>query len=234
MAKISLSIPVKNEKGEVVALICHICNQERNFSDFLKSKRCFMDCIPGCKHCKRKMAVIPDNKKCSKCSEIKDKSLFIKSTTSRDGLSDKCRKCRNKYINSKDQYLKTVYRGIIKRCESHPNYVAKKIKNFLTLEELTFLYDRDGAKSMKIPTIDRIDNDSHYILDNCQFIEKSLNSKKDKFKPIIQMDMDGNFIREWPSLKEAYQTLGLTRGNVSYAALGKRNHAGGYKWKYKD
>lgn len=50
--------------------------------------------------------------------------------------------------------------------------------NFLTLEDVRFLWNRDKADAMKHPTIDRVDGYGHYILSNCCFIERSDNLKK--------------------------------------------------------
>lgn len=45
---------------------------------------------------------------------------------------------------------------------------------------------------MKKPSIDRKDNDEHYTYDNCQYIEFEENRIKDRCKPILQHDLDGN------------------------------------------
>lgn len=69
------------------------------------------------------------------------------------------------------------------RCNNPKNshykyYGARGIKCFLNLEEIKNLWIRDNAKNMVCPTIDRIDNDGDYILDNCRFIERSENSRR--------------------------------------------------------
>lgn len=50
-------------------------------------------------------------------------------------------------------------------------------------------------------------------------------------RPIIQYDLDGNFIKIWESIKEAEKTLKIR--NISQVCIGIRNKAGGYIWKYK-
>lgn len=54
--------------------------------------------------------------------------------------------------------------------------------------------------------------------------------KKYGYKPIVQMTLDGEEIREWCSAIEAQEILGIT--NISRAAT-KNKTAGGYRWKYK-
>jgi len=51
-------------------------------------------------------------------------------------------------------------------------------------------------------------------------------------KVVIQMDLDGNFIQEWPSAKEAERSLGVA--HVSDVCRGERKWAGGFTWKYKN
>lgn len=52
-------------------------------------------------------------------------------------------------------------------------------------------------------------------------------------KPVFQYDLNGNFIKEWPSTMEVERRLGFANTHISKCCLGKRNTAGGYKWKYK-
>ncbi len=61
-------------------------------------------------------------------------------------------------------------------------YGGRGIRNFLTLDDLQFIWARDGAENMKRPSIDRIDNDGNYERINCRFIEQSENSSRPKSK----------------------------------------------------
>jgi len=50
-------------------------------------------------------------------------------------------------------------------------------------------------------------------------------------KPIIQKDLEGNFIKEWPSTKSAKEWLG--KGDITGCLLGKQKTAGGFIWEFK-
>ena len=55
-------------------------------------------------------------------------------------------------------------------------------------------------------------------------------------KPIIQKTMDGEFIREWPSIHAAHLALGLDSKSISGACRQKygMKTCGGYRWKFKE
>jgi len=55
-----------------------------------------------------------------------------------------------------------------------------------------------------------------------------------KQKPVVQLDLDGNFISEWNSLSEADRKTGTSFKNISLCCLNKRKTAGGFKWMYKE
>lgn len=50
-------------------------------------------------------------------------------------------------------------------------------------------------------------------------------------KPIIQYDLEGNFIKEWDCLLEAIKAY--NNYHICECCKGKKNKASGYIWKYK-
>lgn len=65
-----------------------------------------------------------------------------------------------------------------KKDKKYKHYGGRGIKCLLKKDDIKFLWERDKASKMKRPSIDRIDNNGHYELDNCQFIEMSSNIMK--------------------------------------------------------
>lgn len=51
--------------------------------------------------------------------------------------------------------------------------------------------------------------------------------------PVVQLTLDGEFIAEHPSAKEAQKALGYARSHIGSACKGKRPHALGFRWMYK-
>jgi len=51
-------------------------------------------------------------------------------------------------------------------------------------------------------------------------------------KAILQYDMNLNFIKEWPSIVDAEETLGIS--TIYKCASGERRSAGGFLWRYKE
>jgi hypothetical protein len=58
--------------------------------------------------------------------------------------------------------------------------------------------------------------------------------KKSKSRPIVQYDLNGNFIQEWASAKHFAEKNGLTNGTlITYCLKGKIKTAYKSLWKYK-
>lgn len=65
-----------------------------------------------------------------------------------------------------------------KEDNNYANYYAKGITCSLDSKQAKILWDRDAAAFMKKPSIDRIDSDKGYHLDNCRFMEFAENVQR--------------------------------------------------------
>lgn len=52
-------------------------------------------------------------------------------------------------------------------------------------------------------------------------------------KAVLQLDIAGNIIKEWPSITDASDSLNIDSTDISRVCKFKRRSAGGYLWKYK-
>lgn len=56
--------------------------------------------------------------------------------------------------------------------------------------------------------------------------------KKANSKPINQYTLDGEFVKQWPSMHEIERELGIANCAISFCCNGKRKTAGGCKWAF--
>jgi hypothetical protein len=59
-------------------------------------------------------------------------------------------------------------------------------------------------------------------------------SEKGNRKTVLQFTKDGQFIKEYPSVREASKQNGIRSSSISNCCLGRNKSAGGFVWKYKD
>lgn len=52
-------------------------------------------------------------------------------------------------------------------------------------------------------------------------------------KPVLQFDLDGNFIREWDCISQIAKTIHVSRFDISSVCRGLKVVAKGYIWKFK-
>lgn len=74
------------------------------------------------------------------------------------------------------------YNGAHQRCTNknhirYERYGGRGIKFNMRVKDFKELWFRDKAYEMNKPSVDRINNDGNYELNNCRFIEHSLNVK---------------------------------------------------------
>ena len=83
-----------------------------------------------------------------------------------------------------------------------------------------------------LPQVDHIDeNKTHNYVNNLQWITHRDNNRKSKNKPILQYDLDGNFIREWPSATDVGKEV---KKGINNCLKGRAKTAYGFIWKYKE
>lgn len=70
----------------------------------------------------------------------------------------------------------------------------------------------------------RISEESH--LKSSEVLKKKLSRR------VLQLDLEGNAIKEWPSIKEAARTLNICDRDIIRVCKGERKTRGGYVWKY--
>ena len=80
-------------------------------------------------------------------------------------------KCQRVFYNMK-------YRCNNPKDRKYRYYGGKGIKCYITYLQICYLWERDKANKMKQPSIDRVDANKNYTLQNCRFIELKDNRKR--------------------------------------------------------
>ena len=52
-------------------------------------------------------------------------------------------------------------------------------------------------------------------------------------KAVVQLTLDGNFVKEYESLSAAYRDTGFLVSKISLVCNNKRQKAYGFKWEFK-
>lgn len=73
------------------------------------------------------------------------------------------------------------------------------------------------------------------LIEHKKHIGKHLSERniKTKSRKVIQFTKDGQFVAEYPSVKEAEKQTNIKQPSISMCCNGVRKTAGGYVWKYK-
>ena len=95
------------------------------------------------------------------------------------------------------------------------------------------IFNEDGTIDKERTTIEWVTykENNDYGTHNERVAKANTNGKKSK--PVLQLSLSGELIREWPSTAECGRN-GFNRGHVAECCLGKRKTYKGYIWKYKE
>lgn len=91
--------------------------------------------------------------------------------------------------------------------------------------------------------INHIDEDaSNPCLDNLNLLTHTENINygthnqkviEKRSDPVLQLTLDGELVKEWPSMAEAERQTGISHTNISNCCNGKRKQTNGFKWVKK-
>lgn len=196
-------------------------------------------------------------KTCSRCNQKKLRTEFHKAIKHKDGLRYECKVCSERDNKSYRQTKEGVATRIYSSQRQHskrrghliPVYTLDELREWLFGQErFHILFDnwvKSGFNRGLKPSPDRLDDYEPYTLDNLRLVTWYENHKKgyldrvnginNKYNiAVVQFDLQNNFIKEFHSIRHAGRETKIYRENISKVCLGKRDTAGGFKWKYKN
>ena len=99
-----------------------------------------------------------------------------------------------------------------------------------------------------LPEVNHIDeNKENNIVENLEWCDRKYNinygTRNEKSaktltngkqsKPVLQLSLDGEFIKEWESSREIHRQLGYCNSFIGKCCKGKYESAYGFRWEYK-
>ena len=155
---------------------------------------------------------------------------------------------REHYIPSLDKIIWNNKEKILKQAIGKDGYkyvVLTKNSNRKTFKVHRLIMITFNELDNKKTYINHIDgNKKNNILENLEWCNNSENIKHaydnkliditKKYKKVNQYDLQGNFIKQWGSMKEIEKELNICWQNVSMCCRGVRKKAYSYIWRYAD
>ncbi len=200
-------------------------------------------------------------KKCNnpKCNKIKPISEFSINKSKPDGRNVVCKSCKilifDEYRKTKSGVATKIYgtqrKSSMARGHPMPSYTKKEFNEWLFSHDLfDYLYNNwvaSGYKKSLVPSVDRKDDNIGYTVDNIQLMTWGENKAKafrdmrsgklkvtsNPQKPVDKYSIDGIFICSYHSIANASRLSDINHSHISDVCNGKRNTAGGFKWKHK-
>jgi hypothetical protein len=71
-------------------------------------------------------------------------------------------------------------------------------------------------------------------IETCNKLNWHWNKEGKKNMPVLQYDKNGNFIKEYASIKLASECIGVSKGFITMVCKGKRKTAKGFTFNYKN
>lgn len=143
-----------------------------------------------------------------------------------------------KAINNGYNYLSVSLsiNGNVKRFYIHRLVAMSFIENKENKEEVNHIDgNRKNNKLSNLEWVTRSENHYHRykVLNQKGVNYGKTGSKNWRSKAVIQYDLNGNKINEFPAVMEAMRQTGIHEANIRGCIKGKGKTAGGYIWKYK-
>lgn len=168
-------------------------------------------------------------KTCIDCNNTKPFTDFVAKASCKDGYEPRCRKCRSiKYNKSTPELLcKKIYNTQLinsnKRAHAAPVYTLAELTQWMLAQpqfaELYAAWEAAGYPKNKAPSVDRLDDNSGYTLDNIQLLTWQANQLKGaaakqantlivNHRAVVAYHRNGELYKRYPSMAEAMREFG--------------------------
>lgn len=188
---------------------------------------------------------------CTTCQKEKTISCFSKHKECKYGVRCKCKECIRDYTRTEIGHIEKIYRNQINRSrlrvDPPPEYTVGQLIKWATNQEIFhILYNawvESGFDKWLAPSFDRIDDYCHYTLNNLQivtwrennyrYMEDAINGvNRKRCKSVLQYDLDGNFIKEYYSVRSAARETGIDQAGISRVCRGELRKTHGFIFEF--
>lgn len=138
--------------------------------------------------------------------------------------------CRQGYKNKTAMVHKLVARAFIPNIENKP--IIDHINGIKTDNRVDNLRWCTHIENCNFELAIKHNSESKLGKKNGMYGRSGIDSPS--HKPVIQYDLQGNFLRKFYGIAEAQKETGIIFQNISKVCKGKRNSAGGYIWRYEN
>jgi len=197
-----------------------------------------------------------EEKKCSKCGDVKLLSEFGKRLNRPSGVKSACKDCHKEIRLIKSRtisgLIKNIYAEQIHhsrtREHANPEYSLVDLEEWiLSNSNFNSLYDnwvKSDYNKWERPSVDRLKDNIGYSLLNIRLTTWRINNKKshtDKLNGIIthdcvavkQFELIGAYIKTFVSVNSASRASKTSTANIIRCCQGKQTRAGNFIWKYE-
>lgn len=197
---------------------------------------------------------------CKRCKVAKVVTNFSKATSNRDGRNNTCKPC---VVIRNREYWRTPYGRISQMFAVHcvnskvrehpaPEYTASSLYLWALangLEVLVNVWSNADYKKELTPSVDRIDVNKGYSLDNIRLVtwqenndaqydaRKTCSVVTRQNRSVRQLALDGSLIEVHKSIASAARATGAVRTNINCMCTGKNpaiKSVSGFLWEYAD
>ena len=143
-------------------------------------------------------------------------------------------------VNHNKKYIKTI-KGKELKCSFHNGYRTVGLTKNGTMKTLyihRLVAEAFIPNSNNYTIVNHIDEDksNNYYKNlewcTCKYNNNYGNKLKNMIKPVLQFDLNFNFIKRWKSISDVERELYISVSDICRCCKKEQKSAGGYIWKY--
>jgi len=147
---------------------------------------------------------------------------------------------------SRVAYFHQEQASIVRKYSAPPNYTLSEFREWMfsqpNFNELYYAWIESGYQKSLKPSADRLNDYKPYTLKNLRLVTWEENNRKGaldrrnginnkKSLTTRQYDLNGKFLKEYYSMKQASRETGITYRGIAFACCGERKTSGGFIWR---